>query len=72
MRADHGRVADGVRQDRRQEARARAAARHQRELAPAISDLVGRVTAKASGPPIGLAEIEADPPVATAVASEHG
>jgi len=46
----------------------------QRDLAPGIAELVGRVGAKTTGTALGLADVEADPPpAATAVvAGEHG
>jgi len=44
----------------------------QRDLGPAITDLISRVGAKTSGPTLGIADIEADPPPqATALASEQ-
>lgn len=44
----------------------------QRDLGPAITDLIGRVGAKTAGPTLGISEIEADlPPQSTALASEH-
>ena len=44
----------------------------QRDIAQAIGELVGRASSKASGPALGLAAIEAGPPIATAVVSDPG
>ena len=45
----------------------------QRDLGPAITDLISRVGAHAAGPALGITDIEADPPPATtALASEPG
>jgi serine protease Do len=43
----------------------------QRDLGPVLADLIARVATRATGTAVGLADVEADPPV-QAVASEHG